>query len=1278
MRKLLTISLLLLSLAAGAQSFQPAKGAHIVFVGNTFADRMLYFPEFELLLHQTFPDRQLVVRNLGWSADEPALQPRPLSFGDVHTHLTQQKADIIFVCFGMNEAFKGKAGLPGFEKDLNTFLADLSSHQYNGKSAPQLVLVSPVAHEKLGGYWPDPAAHNASLSIYAEAMKRIAAERKLRYLDLYTPTLNAKEAPLTANGIHLTEKGYRVVSQWMGKQLGFPAKKAAYTAAETNRLRDIIRMKNQEFLYRWRAVNGEYIYGRRKAPFGIRSFPAEMQKLDQMVAGLDKAVWQMSANPKSNAYAKAKAIVDDKTGAPQTPPRSEHAHHGSSGEGHYPASTSQFTLPKGFEINLFASEQDFPLEKPVNMTFDAKGRLWVALIPSYPHYLPGSPPNDRIVILEDTDGDGHADKHTVFADKLYLPLGFEFWKDGILVSAEPDFIYLRDINGDDKADTREVILHGFGTEDSHHALHAFTYGQDGGLYWHEGTFLHTQVETPYGPVRGSYGATYRYEPRTGKLINLVAYHYNNPWGNVFDRWGTQLIGDASDGMNYYAPPMTGKVEYPNPHPRTKMFTASRVRPTAGIELISSRHFPDSMQGDFLVNNTIGFQGIKRHKVKVAGSGIEGSDAEPMLQSNDPNFRPVDLKFGPDGALYVVDWFNPLIGHMQHSIRDPRRDHAHGRIWRITYKDRPLIPRTDLTKQSLPALFDNLKVYEDRFRYRTRGLIRTQEPTAVLPALATWVSGLSPSDADYEHHLLEALWLYQDFDEVNEPLLRKLLAAKEYRARAATLRVLRFWKDRVPGSLDVFRTAIHDPSPRVRLEAVVALSYYESPEAVAASLDLTDYQQDYYLDYARSETIKALKPVWIARFREDANYLNDQPERADQLLFYASQEDLAGLPASEAVLRARISNPETKEADRREALQALAKKHGRGEIPELIFLLRKAAPKAVGTLGTQLIASSADRLGSHRDELKSLTAVNQSAPLRETGYAALVVADGSLEPVLEQADAGDKEVVLRSLRLLGNPDIHRVVFPSVRKLFDRQDIPEPARREAVRSLGALTASGRVDLLLAELRPGGPFVPDAVEALSKVPDTELAPVASPLTRAIVSIARATPEKDRQVPWFDQLVALGKKTAARLPKEEADKATFILESTGTFQVKITTLPSKMLFDKESITVPAGRPVSIRFENPDEMPHNLVIIKGGSLEKVGKAADAMAAQKDGFEKNFVPAIPEVLYATPLLNPGESRELRFRAPEEPGEYIFVCTFPGHWGMMKGTLKIVKPETLLK
>ena len=135
----------------------------------------------------------------------------------------------------------------------------------------------------------------------------------------------------------------------------------------------------------------------------------------------------------------------------------------------------------------------------------------------------------------------------------------------------------------------------------------------------------------------------------------------------------------------------------------------QVRPTSGLEFISSSHFPDDIQGDILVNNTIGFLGTKQHEILDDGTGYKFKFRQDLLTSDDRNFRPVDIEFAPDGSLYIVDWHNALIGHMQHNARDPLRDHSHGRIYRITYPSRPLVNPPKIHDATIEQLFDNLKL-----------------------------------------------------------------------------------------------------------------------------------------------------------------------------------------------------------------------------------------------------------------------------------------------------------------------------------------------------------------------------------------------------------------------------------------------------------------------------------------------------------------------------------------------------------------------------------------
>jgi putative heme-binding domain-containing protein len=833
------------------------KGDKIVLLGNTLAEREQYFGQFETLLHSRFPTDELVVRNLGWSADELTLRPRQANFDDHGHTLKDHKPDVILAFFGFNESFAGPAGLKKFEEDLEKFITQTTTTRYNGKAPPRLALISPIAHEDVGRPGvTDGKENNKNLKLYKEAIGRLAAAHQgVVFADLFTPTLRLMaQAPkkLTFNGIHLTDYGYQQVAPLLDTAL-FGPRPAKADKIDLAKLRAEILEKNRQFFYDYRAVNGAYIYGGRKKPFGVVNFPDEFAKLRKMIDNRDHRVWAVAQGKSvpnhiddSNTGELKPILTNFKGQVVLTPPEE---------------AARKFFLPPGFEINLFASEVQFPeLEKPCQMAFDTKGRLWVTTMPSYPMYLPGQPVNDKVLILEDTKGTGQADKCSVFADKLYLPTGIALGDGGAYVAQQPNLVFLKDTDGDGKADYKEMILHGFDTADSHHAINAFRWGPGGDLYFMEGTFLHSQVETPYGPQRVKNAGVYRYEPKTEKLDIWCSYGFANPWGICFDHWGQPFVADASGGANYWGTAFSGRVNYPNKHPRLKQFLVKQWRPICGCEVVESRNFPEEMQGDYLLNNCIGFQGVLQYRFKDDGAGFAADAVEPLLRSSDPNFRPVDIAFGPDGALYICDWFNPLIGHMQHSVRDPNRDKNHGRIWRITNKNRPLVKRPQIAGQPILALLDLLKQPESYTRHQARMELRSRDSREVVSAVEKWLAKLDKEDKEYPHQMLEALWVSQHHNVVNEPLLKELLRAPDYRVRAAATYVLCYWRDRVSRPLELLRVQVNDAHPRVRLEAVRALSFFEGPEAQAVAMEALAHSQDYYLEYTFKETMAVLGPA----------------------------------------------------------------------------------------------------------------------------------------------------------------------------------------------------------------------------------------------------------------------------------------------------------------------------------------------------------------------------------------------------------------------------------
>lgn len=852
---LLPLSAAQLSEAQAETKLELNKGDKIVYIGNTLAERMQYFPHFETALQARFPELNLTVRNLGWSADELNLRPRSANFDDHGHRLEDHKPDVILAFFGFNESFGGEEGLPKFEKELMDFVSKTKNSKYNGESAPQLVLVSPIPHEDLKNRThPNGEQTNANLQKYMEVMKKVADENEVVFVDVFTPMqeqMKKAESPLTFNGVHLEDEGYQKFATALDEGL---FGKAPEYKADMDKLYAEVKEKCTQFFYDYRAVNGFYIYGGRKEPFGVVNFPAEFAKLRKMLENRDHRIWEVAQGKSVPAEIDDSNTPDFKDIETNVNREIEML----SPE----AAMKTFKLPEGYEINLFASEVEFPeLENPVQMAFDAKGRLWVTTMESYPMYLPGKYPNDKILILEDTNGDGKADKKTVFADGLHIPTGIELGDGGAYIAQQPNLMFLKDTDGDDKADVRKLVLHGFDSADSHHSISAFTWGPGGDLYFQEGTFHHSQVETPYGPKRLKNAGIFRYEPKTSKMDIFVSYGFANPWGHTFDDWGQNFVADASGGANYYGTAFSGDIDYPDKRRGMNQFFEKQWRPTSGCEFVSSRNFPESAQGNFLLNNCIGFQGVLQYRVKENESGFTAEPVEPLLSSTDISFRPVDLQFGPDGALYIVDWFNPLVGHMQHSLRDPKRDKNHGRVWRIRHTGNDLVKSPEIAGAPIEKLLDALTEPEYRTRYRVRRELRERDSEEVSAAIDAWLAKLDPNDENLAHHKLEALWVKQHHDLVDEEMLKTLLREGDYRARAAATRVLCYWRDRVSDPLGLLQTQVNDDHPRVRLEAVRALSFFRGEEAVKAqeiALESLIHPQDYYLEYTLNETLSTLE------------------------------------------------------------------------------------------------------------------------------------------------------------------------------------------------------------------------------------------------------------------------------------------------------------------------------------------------------------------------------------------------------------------------------------
>jgi putative heme-binding domain-containing protein len=728
------------------------------------------------------------------------------------------------------------------------------------------------------------------------------------FVDLYSPTKQLVDAghqpPLTFNGAHLDGPGDWIVAWELGKSLFGSERLSKFNTKQLSALQNAVIDLEWHHQQDYRMVNGWYVYGSRSKPLDVETFPAEYAKIRKMCAERDKVVWAI-------AQGKTPPTPDDTDPELAIPPTAFGMRKYSEPEELRMLSPAEaekaMTVAPGYRVNTFVSEEMFPeFAKPVQMAFDSRGRLWASCMPCYPQWRPGDPkPNDKLIVFEDTNGDGVADKSTVFADGLHVPVGFEFWNGGVLVVNQPKLMFMKDTDGDDRADVREVLLDGFASCDTHHAISAFEWTPDGKLVMLEGIAVSSTVETAYGPVRNKdKSVAWSLDPRTQRLQKRHSPCLVNAWCYTHNDWGQPFLGDGTTAAQHWATPLTTAYFDDRGHNQQFIsYPGDVMRPALGNAFIYSRHFPDAAQGNFLFACVINMNGILQFKVEDDGSGYRGTRIEDLVKSTDRNFRPGDPQIGPDGALYFLDWHNPLIGHMQYSQRDPNRDHTHGRIYRLTAEGRPLVKPVLQAGKSVPELLEQLREYETATRYRVHRELRDRPREEVLQAVDALAGSLTTGREEDERMMVELMWVAAGQQSAHESLMQRLLKAQNPNARAASVHLIADMRDQIPQAFGLLARMVDDAHPRVRLEAVRGLSYFPTTESVKTALGVLKHPMDNELNFTLEATLAALRPAWKDAPVDDI--AGNDPATAALLIRIASGSERG--KAANALLQKLIAN-----------------------------------------------------------------------------------------------------------------------------------------------------------------------------------------------------------------------------------------------------------------------------------------------------------------------------------------------------------------------------------
>ncbi len=686
------------------------------------------------------------------------------------------------------------------------------------------------------------------------------------------------------------------------------------------------------------------------------------------------------------------------------------------------------------KVALFASDPDF--RKPIQVNFDSRGRLWVASSEVYPQIKPGEKANDKIVVLEDTDGDGISDKSVVFAEGLLIPTGVvPDGSGGAYVGASTELLHFSDTNGDGRADKRRVVLSGFGTEDTHHLVHTLRWGPDGCLYFNQSIYIHSHIETPYGTRHLEGGGIWRYRPETGDL-SVLCKGFVNPWGHVFNEYGESLATDGAyvEGINYVFP---GAVFATAPGETRFVKGMNPGSPKhCGLEILSGTHIPPSWSGDLVTSDFRGHR-VCRFTLSPDQSSYTSRQQSEVLTSSHIAFRPIDARMGPDGALYIADWYNPIIQHGEVDFRDERRDREHGRIWRVSFDGRPLDPWPDFAS----ATRDDLILWLESPSLAVRQFARQQlwpmvrsDADGVLAAVKHW-RDTAENAAVRSSRALEQQWLGEVAGRFEREAFEMVMSGPPMPATRASLRSAS--RSAVPGDEIVQDAALrlvasdHAPS---RMEAVIVLGQMgnaESSEALVRAAQLLGAPSigDPLTDFALWQALRSTKNEWNKSLRDGRV---DWKTMANGVAYAATS---AGTSDAAASLLELLRSQQVDETQRRVFADAISATGDAGALGELLRMALAGSTERSASQAAAIIKSLVSRTRKDRTLpakadalLLEIFSTSEELPQDASMAQALIAAIGEwksigMVPVLiEWLERSDQPVIRHAiLKTLGQFD-----------------------------------------------------------------------------------------------------------------------------------------------------------------------------------------------------------------------------------------------------------------
>ena len=954
-------------------------------------------------------------------------------------------------------------------------------------------------------------------------------------------------------------------------------------------------------------------------------------------------------------------------------------------------SVKHIQIPVDFTLDVFAHEPD--VMHPIAMTWDEKGRLFVLITKDYPNERKASGGSDYILICEDTNKDGKADKFTRFADGLSIPTGLVFANGGLIVSQAPHMLFLQDTDGDDKADVKKVLFTGFGTFDTHAGPSNLHYGFDNWVYGAVG----------YSGFKGKFGdkdslnfgqALYRFRP-DGSDMEIMTNTSNNTWGLGFNEAGDLFGSTANNAHGWYmAIPNRyfGKSRVDNggrstdTHKDMKPITPKvrQVDVFGGFTAASGQNFYTARAFPKEYWNKVAFvsepTGHVLHQNNMVKKGTDYADAADfnLLAGADEWVSPVFAEVGPDGAVWVADWYSFIIQHNPtprgfengggNAYDTDLRDYTHGRLYRIGWKDAPAYTPITLDKNNPAQLVATLKNTNMLWRMHAQRLLVERGNKDVVPQLVALLKDNSVDEIGLNPAAIHALWTLHGLNAMNDPtVLAAATAALNHPSAAVRKNAIQVLPKNAATAQALLKTdALHDKEPLVVLNTLLAFT--ETPltpaveNAVLARVDEYKEAEDRWLPDAFAVVMNSHNGALRQK------YLNKRLAGKSKTSASASLTASAAPMNHEGMDHSQHSMTEPKMAEGKPDLtitdiklnpsSPFVREYGRITL-QIMNQSKVAIPKEQIPVVTVAIRGGGLELNYVSRTLDKGLAPGEKVELSEGNNGPWNAGFGFTS---EQAGKVTVTATIDQDNAVDEADERNNVFSKSFEVRRPQKLSDFALERAARSYASYAAA---DSVIAMLQSAQNLDADGKFAITKGIlngwNVRRKETASPASQKFLASLNQNIPSDLTNRMSAFMESFGMKDAdANDPNVQV--------------ITIKAIREALKYDKTEFTVTAGKPVIIVFENPDAMQHNVVIGKPKTMEIIGAAADKLITAKDGAEKNYVPDIPQVIASTPLVNPDQTYRLKFTAPATLGDYPYVCTFPGHWRLMNGVMKVVKED----